>query len=164
MAALCLNNGVALVELFTEPMITLSVLTVVSLLVNAVTIYRWVTDYKNREKLNDQAFHMIRGLALSHVRRGTMVVRRIRALEQEQKLNSEAMVFLENIYSDSKSSVETLLATAKALKPREAQQLPFDGDALLQQSMLESAQLQLREQEIRAKLNNPDPSRLPGEA
>ena len=138
-----------------EP-ITLSSITLISLLVNAVTIYRWFMEHKNREKVNDQAFHMIRGLALANTRRANMTVRRIQTLEAEGKLNEESMIFLENIYSDAKSNIETLLATAKALKPGEAGKLPFDGDALLTESIINNYELQIKQQELQSKLGITD--------
>ena len=133
--------------------ISISLLALISLLVNAVTIYRWIMDYRTREKINDQAFHMIRGLALANTRRANMTVRRIQTLEQENKLNEESMIFLENIYSDAKSNIETLLATAKALKPSEAAKLPYDGDALLSESIINNCELQLKQRELEKKLN-----------
>lgn len=145
-----------MIESLTSASISLSVITLVSLLINAITIYRWITDYLNKEKVNDQAFHMIRGLALANTRRVNMTVRRIQALEKENKLNEEVMIFLENIYSDAKSNIETLLATAKALKPSEAGSLSFDGDSLLTQSIIENLQLQVKQQELQQQLDKPE--------
>ena len=131
---------------------TLSILTLVSLLVNAVTIYKWVSEALKQTKINDQAFEMIRGLALASTRRANMIVRRIDAQEAKGVPDQEAMIFLENMYADAKSNIESLLATAKALRPDKADSLPFDGDALLAQSILENQKLQIMQQENAAKL------------
>src|SRR5688572_19616005 len=104
---------------------TLSILTLVSLLINAVTIYKWVSEALNQTKINDQAFEMIRGLALASTKRANMIVRRIDAQAAKGVPDQEAMIFLENMYADAKSNIESLLATAKALRPDKADSLPF---------------------------------------
>ena len=60
-----------------DPTISISIITLISLIVNAVTIYRWIIEHKVKKKQNDQAFHMIMGLALANTRRGSMIVNRI---------------------------------------------------------------------------------------
>lgn len=117
-----------------------------------MTIYQWITENKEKKKLNDQAFHMIMGLALANTRRGSMIVNRIKALQEQGKQNEESMIFLENMYADSKSNIESLLASAKALKPDEADKLPFDGDALLNKSRFENSNLMIRIRELEEKL------------
>ena len=114
--------------------ITLSLLTLISLGVNVLTIYRWVLDYKNKETLNDQAFHMLIGLANSVSKKVGMIVRRIDILKEQDRENDESMIFLENMWSDSMSTADNLLAAAKALKPRLASTLPHDSNDLLQVS------------------------------
>lgn len=140
-------------EWLTKPSISLSLITLISLLVNAVTIYRWVSEHRKRAKVNDQAFQMVRGLALANTRRSNVIVTRIRSLESQGKQDEEAMIFLENMYSDAKSNIESLLAAAKALKPEEANKLPYDGDSLLNQSMIESYTLQIKQHELQDKLS-----------
>jgi rubrerythrin len=142
----------SLVKWITEPTLSLSFITLLSLLVNAVTIYRWISGSKKQNRVNDQAFHMIRGLALASTRRSAMIVNRIRALEKEGKQNEEAMIFLENMYSDTQSTIETLLAASKALKPEEAKNLPFDGESLFSQSVIESTTLKIQQQELLDKM------------
>ena len=46
-------------QISSDGVVTLGVITLISLIINAVTIYRWVADYLNREALNDQAYHLI---------------------------------------------------------------------------------------------------------
>jgi hypothetical protein len=136
-----------------DPTFSISVITLISLLVNAVTIYRWITEYKIKKKQNDQAFHMIMGLALANTRRGSMIVNRMNALKEQGKQNDESMIFLENMYADSKSNIESLLASAKALKPESADHLPYDGDALLNKSRIESTNLMVKVKELEDKLS-----------
>ena len=62
-------------------------------------------------------------------------------MEKIGKTDDEAMIFLENMYGDARSNIDSLLATAKALKPEEAKKLPFDGDALGVQSIIEAEEL-----------------------
>lgn len=111
---------------------TLALITLVSLVVNAVTIYRWVSDYLNREALNDQAFHMLYGLAKSVSKRVSMIVKRTNLLKEQERENEESMIFLENMWGDSMSTIDNLLAAAKALKPRKAAELPYDATDMLQ--------------------------------
>ena len=134
--------------------LTLSLLTLISLLVNAITIYRWISEWLKQTKINDQAFEMIRGLALAGTRRVNMVVRRISALETKETPDKEAIIFLENMYADAKSNIESLLATAKALRPDKADSLPFDGDALLNQSVIENQKLDIQRKENELKIRN----------
>lgn len=136
----------------TDPVLAISLITLISLLVNAVTIYRWISESRKQTRINDQAFEMIRGLALGSTRRCNMIVQRIRSLEQRGKTDEEAMIFLENMYADAKSNIESLLATAKALRPDQANKLPFDGDALLAQSIIENLELQLKRKQLEEKL------------
>ena len=138
---------------FTDPTFSISLITLISLLVNAVTIYRWIIESKVKKEQNDQAFHMIMGLALANTRRGSMIVNRIRVLQEQGKQNEESMIFLENMYADSKSNIESLLASAKALKPDSADKLPFDGDALLSKSRMENTNLMVRIKELEDKLS-----------
>ena len=77
-------------------------------------------------------------LANANTQRTTMIVRRIKALKQQGKDNDQVMLLLENMYADSKSNIETLLSTAKALKPDQAQRLPYNSDMLLAQSIAET--------------------------
>ena len=111
--------------------------------------------------MNDQAFQMIKGLALASTRRCNVVVGRINSLRDQGKQDDEAMIFLENMYSDAKSNIESLLAAAKALRPEEVKNLPYDGDALLTQSMIENYELQIRQQELAKKLNELQPGAAP---
>jgi hypothetical protein len=111
--------------------ITLSVVTIISLVVNAVTIYRWVADYLHRESLNDQAYHMLTGLAKSISKRVSMIVKRINILQEQNKNNDDSMIFLENMWGDSMATIDNLLAAAKALKPSSAKELPYDASDLL---------------------------------
>ncbi|MFH0787709.1 MAG: hypothetical protein V2B13_08840 [Pseudomonadota bacterium] len=140
-----------MVDLITAPSLSLSVITLLSLLINAVTIYRWISEKKDQNRINDQAFHMVMGLALANIKRGSMIVNRIKALTEQGKQNEEAMIFLENMYADNKSNIEYLLAAAKALKPEEAQKLPYDGDALLNRSIIENANLTIQANEAKMK-------------
>lgn len=139
-------------EAITDPVLKISLISLISLLVNAVTIYRWISESRKQTRINDQAFEMIRGLALGNTRRCNMIVQRIRSLEQRGKTDEDAMIFLENMYADAKSNIESLLATAKALRPGQANKLPFDGDALLTQSMIENLELQLKRKQLEEKL------------
>lgn len=147
-----------MIDFLTAESMTLSVITLISLVINGVTIYRWIADYRDRERINDQSFHMIRGLALASTRRANMTVRRIQALEKTEQPNEQAITALQDIYADAKSNIETLLAIAKALKPNEAGRLPYDGDALLTQSIIENQQLQLKQQELAQRLSTRGPS------
>lgn len=114
-----------------EKEITLSVVTIISLGINAVTIYRWINDYFRREALNDQAFHMLNGLAKSISTRVSMIVKRIKILQEQDKENDESMIFLENMWADSMATIDNLLAAAKALKPKCAKDLPYNSSELL---------------------------------
>ena len=87
-----------MIEWITEPRLSLSLITLLSLLVNAITIYRWISEKKEKNRINEQACHMIRGLALANTRRGAMIINRIQALKSQGKQNEEAMIFLENMY------------------------------------------------------------------
>ncbi|MCG7895321.1 MAG: hypothetical protein JAZ12_12790 [Candidatus Thiodiazotropha taylori] len=120
--------------------VTLSVITIISLVVNAVTIYRWIADYLHRETLNDQAFHMLTGLAKSMSKRVSMIVKRINMLQEQNKENDDSMIFLENMWGDSMATIDNLLATAKALKPSSAKDLPYDASDLLRINSKNSSQ------------------------
>ncbi|MGJ8689990.1 MAG: hypothetical protein ACSHXZ_10755 [Gammaproteobacteria bacterium] len=111
--------------------ITLSLLTLLSLGINVLTIYRWIADHLNKESQNDQAFHMLIGLANSVNKRTLMIAQRMKALKSQDRGNADGMVFLENMWSDQMSTVDNLLASAKALKPKEASKLPYDSLELL---------------------------------
>jgi hypothetical protein len=111
--------------------VTISVVTIISLIVNAITIYRWIADYLHKESLNDQAFHMLMGLAHSLTKRVSMIVRRMDILKSQDRINDESMIFLENMWADSMAATDNLLAAAKALKPRMAKSLPYSADELL---------------------------------
>lgn len=143
-----------MLEWLTAPNLSMSMITLVSLLVNAVTIFRWVTESREKSRLNDQAFHMVMGLAHASTKRANMIVKRINALQDQGKSNEESMIFLENMYSDTKSTIESLLAAAKALKPDNAANLPFDGDALLNLSRIENRNLDLKAAELENKIKD----------
>lgn len=114
--------------------ITVGVITLISLAINIVTIYRWVADYLQRESRNDQAFHMIMGLANSVTKRTGMVVRRINIMKEQGRDNEESMILLENAWSDSMATADNLLAAAKALKPKMAPTLPYNAEDLFKRS------------------------------
>jgi hypothetical protein len=116
--------------------ITISIITLVSLVINAITIYKWVSDYLRREQLNDQAFHMLVGLAQSVSKRVSMIVKRTNILNEQDKPNVESMIFLENMWADSMSTIDNLLAAAKALKPTSVNTLPKDSTDLLKMNAL----------------------------
>ena len=127
-------------------------ITLVSLLVNAVTIYKWMTDSRARKKSNDQAFHMVMGLALANTRRGGMVVNQIQSFQSQANRDDGSLMLLQNMYADTNANVETLLAAAKALKPEEAGRLPYDGNALLGESMVANYENQIKQKELSKKL------------
>lgn len=114
--------------------ITIGVITLISLAINIVTIYRWIADYLQRESRNDQAFHMIMGLANSVTKRTGMVVRRINIMKEQGRDNEESMILLENAWSDSMATADNLLAAAKALKPKLAPKLPYNAEDLFKRS------------------------------
>lgn len=116
--------------------ITISIITLVSLVINAITIYKWVSDYLRREQLNDQAFHMLVGLAQSVSKRVSMIVKRTNILNEQDQPNIESMIFLENMWADSMSTIDNLLAAAKALKPKSVNSLPKDAADLLKMNAL----------------------------
>lgn len=111
--------------------ITIGLITLISLGINVVTIYRWVSDYLKREAQNDQAHHMLIGLANSVAKRVSMIVKRMDSLELQKRSNDETMILLENMWADSMSTIDNLLASAKALKPKAANRLPHDAGELL---------------------------------
>jgi len=121
--------------------ITISIITLVSLAINAITIYKWISDYSRREELNDQAFHMLIGLAQSVSKRVSMIVKRTNILNEEEKPNTESMIFLENMWADSMSTIDNLLAAAKALKPKTANSLPKDSTDLLKMNAMNNRDL-----------------------
>jgi len=137
-----------MMEWIIQPSISISIITLISLVVNAVTIYRWVSERSREAKINDQAFHMVRGLALANTKRVSVIVKRIQSLESQGKQDTDGMIFLENMWSDSKSNIESLLAAAKALKPGESNKLPYDGDSLLTQSMIENHKLEIEQKKL----------------
>ncbi len=139
-------------DLLTSNSISLSLLTIISLIVNGITIYKWFSDRKKQDNINNQAYEMLRGLALGNTRRVNMIVKRIDILKKQESENEEFMIFLENMWGESKSNIENLLAATKALKPSKAKDLPYDGDALLNQSIFESNKITLRRLEQETKL------------
>ena len=114
-----------------DPMITISLVTIISLGVNVLTIYRWVADHLNKEAQNDQAFHMLLGLANSVAKRVSMIVKRTNIMNAKNTESEEMMILLENMWADQMSTIDNLLAAAKALKPKSAHELPHDAGELL---------------------------------
>jgi len=143
-----------MIEWLISDSLSLSFITLISLLVNAVTIYKWVSDNKDKSIMNNQAYEMVRGLALANSKRANMIVTRINALKEQSKDHEEAMIFLENTYSDAQSNIEALLATAKALKPEKTKELPYDSQSLLGESMVESDKHRLQQEELAVKIQN----------
>ena len=140
---------------FLTTSLPIDLITLISLLVNAVTIYKWIVDKEDRKKTNEQAFHMVRGLALANTRRGGMIVNQIQALQAQDQPNGPMMMLLQNMYSDTNANIESLLAAAKALKPEEADKLPYDGNALLSESMVANADNQIKIRDLNRKLTEP---------
>jgi len=140
-------------EFFTTNL-SISLVTLISLMVNGVTIYQWISRKNEIDEKNNQAYEMIRGLALASTRRGAMINRRLKILQDEGKINEESMIFLENMYADTTSNIESLLAAAKALNPKNAKNLPFDGNALLGESIVANYENQIKQQELVNKVRD----------
>lgn len=143
----------AITDFFTSPFLSFSIITFISLLVNAITIYKLWSDKHDHDRINDQAFQMIRGLALGACQRGRMFVERMTQLRAQNDNDNEKMMFLENSYADSNCMVENLLATAKALKSDQVDTLPYDGDCLAAEVTLQSLKIRLEQKKLREQLD-----------
>ncbi len=141
-----------MMDFLTTSNISLSLITLISLLVNAVTIFRWISGSRNEKNINEQSFHMVMGLAFANSKKSNMISSRMITLKKDGKENHEVMLILENMYADSISNIESLLATAKALKPLLAKELPYDGQSLLARSLGESKIEQFNQQLAENKL------------
>lgn len=111
--------------------LSISLITLISLIVNAVTIYHWVSQNKQIKNLNKQSFHLLLGLAHSANKRSTMIVQRINSLKEQGRTSEESMIFLENMWADTRATADNLLAAAKALAPEKSDPLPYDSDDLM---------------------------------
>ncbi|WP_139169632.1 hypothetical protein [Microbulbifer yueqingensis] len=120
-----------MVEILNANNVSLSLITLLSLVVNAVTIYHWISQEKREKSQNKQAFHLLMGLAHSTNKRSSMIVRRIESLKEEGRVNDDSMIFLENMWSESRATADNLLAAAKALSSEDSESLPYDSDELM---------------------------------
>lgn len=120
-----------MIETLNAENISVSLITLLSLIVNAVTIYHWISQKKREKSQNKQAFHLLMGLAHSTNKRTSMIVQRIKSLKEEGRVNDDSMIFLENMWSESRATADNLLAAAKALSSEDAESLPYDSDELM---------------------------------
>ena len=65
-----------------------------------------------------------------------MIVKRTNILSEQNNPNIESMIFLENMWADSMSTIDNLLSSAKALKPKSAGILPRDSSDLLKMNAM----------------------------
>jgi len=120
-----------MLELLNGENISISFITLLSLVVNAVTIYHWFSQAKKEKNHNKQAFHLLMGLAHSANKRSSMIVRRIDLLKADNRSNDDSMIFLENMWAESRATSDNLLAAAKALSTDNSDKLPYDSDELM---------------------------------